>query len=190
MVARGRSIARWTMCVCVAALLCPHSLAVEPPRTGAEEALPAGQVAFLARAVGIKELASSAFETRVEMELAIAECYYGLDCGDRVVRFIYVSQSCVETALSVDFPVGREILFVLHAKLEESRIHVFDSDVRGGVDLAFLGNRLPKYGPDLEGGQFESVFTGTSEKLTYTGIRRLGDARRLWLEGAEKPTTR
>jgi hypothetical protein len=159
--------------------ICNSLNAVEPPRTTIRDALGQGKVAFLAHAEAIEIISANDHESIASMKLRVDRCYYGNSCNQgRFLTMTFVLQSYVDglhPVFPVNFAVGRHILFVLHSEVPPGREYRFDSDLRSGTDLAFLGSTLPLIDDEDIEDHWESVYTHAVEKINLEQIESVAE---------------
>ena len=74
--------------------------------------------------------------------LSITQCFVGKECEeDKSISLPYKVKSLKEWEFGVDFPIGKEIIFVLNHTLESKNI--FNSNLHEGIDRAFVCDGFP-----------------------------------------------
>ncbi len=116
--------------------------AVEPPRDTVVEALAKGESAFLARVHKLVQLERMKDEVIALASMKIHFCIYGKNCiKNNLIKMKYNAQSIKSNTFPIQFPIGKEILFILNS--DSKKIDKFDSDWVGGIDKAFVCDNFP-----------------------------------------------
>jgi len=115
-----------------------------PPAENVEQALEKGELAFAA--VGSKKeiINKGKFSIEASIDLTITHCFYGVECQvGKKIQLKHFIHSLTEWEFGVNFPVGKEIIFVFSHMLEQK--NSFSSNLHSGVDWAFICDGFPIY---------------------------------------------
>lgn len=113
-----------------------------PPSENVEKALEKGVLSFSAIAKEIKIEKKNSFSIDGRIYLSITQCFVGKECEDgKSISLPYKINSLKEWEFGVDFPIGKEIIFILSHTLESE--NKFNSNLHKGIDRAYVCDGFP-----------------------------------------------
>ena len=124
------------------AILSLYVWAYVPPSENVEKALEKGVLSFSAIAEKVEIEKKNPFSIDGIVNLSITQCFFGKECEEgKLISLPYKVKSLKEWEFGVDFPIGKEIVFVLSHTLESK--NVFNSNLHTGIDRAFVCDGFP-----------------------------------------------
>jgi len=113
-----------------------------PPSENVEKSLEKGVLSFSAIAQKTEIERINQFSIDGIIYLSTTQCFVGKECEEgKYISLPYKVKSLKEWEFGVNFPIGKEIIFVLSHTLESKNI--FSSNLHTGIDRAFVCDGFP-----------------------------------------------